>query len=105
MYRQRAHPYCSRWVRFRNSRVRGSLLKMEIESRKEAGCQTYAFSVDVNDPGTLRIFERWDSMEALTAHFNTPHMAVFGAAIAEIQPKSMGVIVYEIAREVPLPTN
>ncbi len=83
--------------------VRDALREMETETRKEPGCQAYAFSVDVSDAGTLRIFERWVSMEALEAHFKTPHMAAFGGAISKIQPKSMDVKVYDVAGEVPLP--
>ena len=83
--------------------VRDALRTMETETRREPGCQAYAFSVDVNDATTLRIFERWDSMAALEAHFKTPHMASFGEAIAKIQPKSMDVKVYDVAGEVALP--
>lgn len=84
--------------------VRDALLAMETETRKELGCLTYAFSVDVNDPATLRIIERWESMETLEAHFKTPHMAAFGVAISKIQPKSMNLKVYEVAGEVTLPS-
>ena len=77
---------------------------MEEETRKESGCLAYAFSVDVTDPTKVRIFERWESMDALRAHFATPHMAPFGAAVAQIQPKSMDVKVYEIDKEVALPS-
>ncbi|MFT5696806.1 MAG: quinol monooxygenase YgiN [Myxococcota bacterium] len=83
--------------------VRDALATMETESRNEPGCQTYAFSVDVNDATMVRITERWDSMDALQAHFKTPHMAAFGAAIAQVQPSNMDVKVYEIAKEVELP--
>ena len=83
--------------------VRDALRTMEDETRKEAGCLTYAFSLDVNDPTSLRIFERWESLEALEAHFKTPHMAAFGQALAKVQPKSMDVKVYEVAKEIPLP--
>lgn len=83
--------------------VKEELRTMETESRKEPGCQTYAFSVDVNDPETLRITERWDSMGDLEAHFKTPHMAAFGAAMAQIKPKGMDVKIYEIAKELALP--
>jgi len=83
--------------------VREVLRTMEQETRKEPGCQTYAFSVDVNDPSMLRIIERWDSMEALERHFKTPHMAAFGAAIGQIQPQSSDVKLYEIAGERALP--
>jgi len=83
--------------------VRDALTAMENETRKESGCQAYAFSVDVSDASVIRIFERWDDMAALEAHFDTPHMAAFGATMAQIQPKKMDVKVYEVAGEVALP--
>lgn len=83
--------------------VRDGLKTMEDETRKEPGCISYAFSLDVSDPTTMRISERWESMEALEAHFETPHMAAFGAVFAKAPPKSMDVKVYEVAKEVALP--
>lgn len=83
--------------------VTDALKTMETESRNEPGCQTYAFSVDVNDDTMVRITERWNSMEDLQLHFKTPHMVAFGAAIAQIKPKGMDVKVYEVAKEVELP--
>ncbi len=83
--------------------VREVLRNMEEESRKEPGCLTYAFSIDVNNPTMVRIFERWESSEALKAHFKMPHMAAFGEAVGKIQPKSIDLKVYEIDKEVPLP--
>jgi quinol monooxygenase YgiN len=83
--------------------VRDALRTMETATREEPGCRTYVFSVDVTDPNMLRIFEVWESMDALREHFATPHMAAFGAAVAKIQPKSLTVKAFEIDREVPLP--
>lgn len=84
--------------------VRDDLCTMETETRKEPGCASYAFSVDISDPNMMRIFEIWESMDALREHFKTPHMAKFGAAAAKIQPKSMSVKAFEIHKEVPLPS-
>lgn len=83
--------------------LREALRAMETETRKEPGCLSYAFSVDVTDPTMIRIFERWESMDALAAHFKTPHMAAFGAALGGARPKSVDVKAYEVASEVPLP--
>lgn len=83
--------------------VRDGLRTMEEETRKEPGCLAYAFSLDVSDPTTMRISERWESMEALEAHFATPHMAAFGGVLAKAPPTSMEVKVYEVARERELP--
>jgi quinol monooxygenase YgiN len=84
--------------------VRDALAVMETGSRKESGCGTYVFSIDVNDPCTLRIFERWDSMEALEVHFKTPHMTAFREVLAKVNPKSMDVKVYDVAGELSLPS-
>jgi quinol monooxygenase YgiN len=83
--------------------VRDALGTVEQATRAEAGCITYAFSQDVSDPAMLRIFERWESIDALRAHLQMPHMAAFGEAVAKVQPKSVNVQAYEIAEEVPLP--
>jgi len=84
-------------------KVRDALRTVEEATRAEPGCITYAFSVDVSDPGMVRIFERWESQEALRSHLQMPHMAEFGQAVGAVQPKSVNVQAYEIAREVPLP--
>lgn len=83
--------------------VRDAIATMENETRKEPGCLDYSFSVEVSNPATMRISERWESMEALEAHMNTPHMAAFGAALGKARPKSLNVNVYEVARERELP--
>jgi quinol monooxygenase YgiN len=84
-------------------KLAAAMRTVEEETLKEPGCLGYAFSVDVSDPHKVRITERWESMQALEAHFGMPHMAAFGAAMSQAPPKSMQVKVYEIAGEVPLP--
>ena len=55
---------------------------MVAETHKEEGCLEYAFSQDLSDPCKIRIIERWVDDAALAAHFQTPHMAAFQAALA-----------------------
>ena len=76
---------------------------MEEETRKESGCLKYVSSVDIHDSTIVRIYELWESMEALEPHFRTPHMADFQKALAGIQTKSMEAKVYEINKELPFP--
>jgi quinol monooxygenase YgiN len=40
------------------------------KSRAEAGCIEYVFSADALEPGRVRVFERWESKEALRAHLS-----------------------------------
>ena len=48
---------------------------------KEPGCRAYGLWADPDNPGQFRIFEEWDSQEALTEHFGTPHFAAFGGVL------------------------
>jgi quinol monooxygenase YgiN len=69
---------------------------MEMASRAEAGCDDYTFSIELNDPNTLRITEKWHSVEALKAHFATPHMAAFQKIMGDHPPASLEVKFYEV---------
>ncbi len=52
-------------------------LRMAAATEAEAGCLGYRFYADIGDPNTWLIFEQWENEEALTRHFQTPHMAEF----------------------------
>ena len=82
--------------------ARSAMETMILASRAEPGCIEYAYSVDVLDPNKLRIIERWKDKAALISHFAEPHMAVFGAVLAEIGPRDLEVRMYEADPE-PLP--
>ncbi len=84
--------------------LKDAVRAMETASRAEAGCDDYTFAVELSDPTRLRITERWADEAALRAHFQTPHMAAFGAAMAEHAPKNMSVHCYEV-NEIPLPRD
>jgi quinol monooxygenase YgiN len=68
---------------------------MEEASREEAGCLDYTFSVELNNTSVVRITEKWETVAALQAHFNTPHMAEFQAAMGAHPPKDMEVQAYD----------
>lgn len=51
------------------------LMRAVIEATlAEPGCRAYSYAEDVAEPGLFRVMELWDSREALSAHFETPHM-------------------------------
>ncbi|WP_379921939.1 putative quinol monooxygenase [Erythrobacter sp. R86502] len=64
--------------------ARAAIADMVAASNAEDGCIAYAFTQDVLDPGVLHIVEKWQDDAALAAHFATPHMASFSAAIADL---------------------
>ena len=61
--------------------MRDAIIAMQTATLEEDGCEDYGFSVELADPGAIRITERWASREALAAHFQTPHMAEFQNAM------------------------
>ena len=75
-------------------RFRPAAIEMLGETQKEAGCLDYAFAADLADPNTVRIIERWESEDALTRHFATPHMTKFNAALSEAKIVKASVKVY-----------
>lgn len=79
--------------------LKGAIAAMEQASRAEAGCVDYTFSVELNRPGTLRVTERWESIEALRRHFAEPHMAEFQKALSARTVKSVTAHFYE-AKEI-----
>jgi quinol monooxygenase YgiN len=83
------------------AKVKEAITKMETATRQEAGCITYAFSVDVSDDTTIRVIERWKSMDDIRSHMASPHMAEFNAAMGAIRPKGLDIKAYE-ATEVAL---
>jgi quinol monooxygenase YgiN len=82
--------------------VRDALRTMEQATRAEAGCIGYAFSVDVTDAAMVRVTERWNALDDIKAHMKSPHMAEFQKAVMALQPKSLGIKAYEVAKEVSL---
>ena len=54
-------------------------------SLKEPGCRAYGLWADPDVRGRFRIFEEWESQEALTEHFGTPHFAAFGSGLGELE--------------------
>ena len=76
--------------------LQGAISKMETASREEPGCIDYTFSVELNDSGVIRITEKWQTLDDLKAHFETPHMAELQKAMGEHPAESMDVSFYEV---------
>ena len=81
--------------------MQGAITAMEAASREEPGCLDYTFSVELNDSSTLRITEKWQTLDDLKAHFETPHMAEFQAVMGANPPQSIDACFYEAAEIQP----
>ena len=82
--------------------LRDAILTMQAATLEEEGCGDYTFSVELANPGAVRITERWANKEALVAHFQTPHMADFQAAMQANPPGNVEAHFYD-ATEIDMP--
>ena len=82
--------------------LREAILTMQAATLEEEGCEDYTFSVELANPGAVRITERWVDKEALGAHFQTPHMATFQAAMQANPPREVKAHFYD-ATEIDMP--
>ena len=85
----------------REAAVAAALEVMDA-TRREPGCLSYTFSSDLADPGRFRIFEEWESAEALAAHFRTSHMAAFQKALGGLGVREVQVQRYDVASVGPV---
>jgi quinol monooxygenase YgiN len=71
-------------------KVLDALLSNVSAVRAEAGCIEYGAAVDVDGanpafgPDTLVVIEKWASMDALKAHYTTPHMKAYAERVRDI---------------------
>jgi quinol monooxygenase YgiN len=79
-----------------------AIADMVAASNAEEGCIAYAFTQDVLQPGVLHIVEKWTDEAALAAHFATPHMAAFGAAIAGLDFTVIEAVKYHADEGAPV---
>lgn len=63
-----------------------ALAKAAAASRGDAGCLSYSFTQDVEDPDRFISVETWEDKASLDAHFTQPHLAelfgILGDALA-----------------------
>lgn len=74
---------------------------MSRATEREAGCLSYRFYSDVEDPDTFFVFEEWESAEALAAHFETSHMKVFREVLPRLVAGGMEIKQYEVSSAGP----
>jgi len=77
------------------TRLKGEFEAMIRATRAEAGCASYAYSVDLLDPDLLRIAEEWASEAAVDEHMQTPHMAKLGAALSTATIEAIRIDAYQ----------
>jgi quinol monooxygenase YgiN len=57
---------------------------MMERTRIEEGCEHYAFTADLSDPGRFHLIEQWTSLATNEAHVQTPHFPTFLQQLGEL---------------------
>lgn len=76
--------------------VRAAAKAQIAASKAEGGCIDYTYAIDVLDPCIMRVLERWQSWDALEAHFKTPHMDAWRAALADVKFSERVIRAHEV---------
>lgn len=71
-------------------------------TRAETGCIVYSFAEDLVEPGLVRIYEEWETMEALDTHGKTPHIAKWREALSGVEILSRELKTIEAGATAPL---
>ena len=72
---------------------------VELATRLETGCISYAFGQDSARPDWFWLCESWCNLTALTEHLATPHIAAFRAATAPLKVRSFIAKRYDVENE------
>ncbi|HEX3674863.1 MAG TPA: putative quinol monooxygenase [Rhizomicrobium sp.] len=64
-------------------------------SRAELGCISHDVSVDADNPLRLHFIERWESAEALRAHFAVKASRVFWKTLQDLAAEPGAMHIYE----------
>lgn len=72
-----------------------ALAKAAAASRGDAGCLSYSFTVDVENPNHFISVETWADQASLDAHFTTPHLAELFTIAGEALDGAPEIVTYE----------
>ena len=75
--------------------LQAAAARMVAATLLEPGCIRYAFAQDLLDRTLIHISEAWQDKAALDAHFATPHMVEWIAALGAIGMTERSLRIYE----------
>ena len=83
-------------------RVREAARTVIAATREEQGCIVYSFAEDLLEPGLVRIYEEWESREALAAHGRSAHIAAWHKALSAVTVIERDLKLIEAGKAEPL---
>ncbi len=70
-------------------------------SRAEPGCVSHDVHINAENPMRLFFFERWESIDALKAHFGVPASREFGRRLEALASKPPTLQIYQAEQVKP----
>jgi quinol monooxygenase YgiN len=86
----------------RLAEARPAMEKVIAASLAEPGCRAYSYAEDVTEAGLFRVYEEWDSRDALDAHFAAAHMREWQETRAALGFRDRSVSAYDVSGETKL---
>jgi quinol monooxygenase YgiN len=83
-------------------RALAAMLTVQEASETEAGCVHYRFMPSLTDKHVVHVFEEWESLDALGAHYGTAHVAAFNGVLGGFLASSASVEMYDGSAKRPL---
>lgn len=74
------------------------LRSLVTETRREPGCLQYDLHVSADNPAAFALYERWESADALQAHFETEHMIAALGGFDELSEAGPVLARYELLK-------
>ena len=82
--------------------VQDAMRKVTAATVQETGCISYRFYPDMDNPDHYRVFEEWESMDALKAHGASDHIADYRATLQSIGVLTREITVYHVEKSTNL---
>jgi quinol monooxygenase YgiN len=76
--------------------------QMSALSEAEDGCSCYRVYMEPGDRNAFFLFEQWESVEALTRHFQSEHFQEFNVFLGSILAGPPDIKRYEVSAVSPL---
>src|SRR5262245_48602075 len=82
-----------------NGRMTEAVAALVPPTREEDGNSEYSYWLSQTEAGVWRVFEEWESEDALNAHMGSAHMATFIGAMGELGVSGVDIARYEVTEK------